>query len=73
MHDLTIGFLCVRWLLFLSRLMALREDKETGTWKEKSICMGDTTTCSFPGLINHHHKFIISFAEDEAGKFLEVR
>lgn len=29
--------------------------------------MGDTKTCSFPGLINHHHKFIISFAEDEAG------
>ncbi|XP_062379536.1 HHIP-like protein 2 [Sardina pilchardus] len=50
------------------RLMALQEDKATGTWKEKSICMGDTTTCSFPGLINHHHKFIISFAEDEAGE-----
>ncbi|XP_076155914.1 HHIP-like protein 2 [Alosa pseudoharengus] len=50
------------------RLMALQEDKVTGTWKEKSICMGDTTTCSFPGLINHHHKFIISFAEDEAGE-----
>lgn len=29
--------------------------------------MGDRKTCSFPGLINHHHKFIISFAEDEAG------
>uniref|UniRef100_A0A3Q3ATJ2 HHIP-like 2 n=1 Tax=Kryptolebias marmoratus TaxID=37003 RepID=A0A3Q3ATJ2_KRYMA len=50
------------------RLMALEEDKITGSWKERSICMGDTTTCSFPGLINHHHKFIISFAEDEAGE-----
>ncbi|XP_006626054.3 HHIP-like protein 2 [Lepisosteus oculatus] len=50
------------------RLMALQEDKRTGTWKEKSICMGETQTCSFPGLINHHHKFIISFAEDEAGE-----
>ncbi|XP_012737241.2 HHIP-like protein 2 [Fundulus heteroclitus] len=50
------------------RLMALEEDKTAGTWKEKSICMGSTTTCSFPGLINHHHKFIISFAEDEAGE-----
>lgn len=29
--------------------------------------MGDTITCSFPGLINHYHKYIISFAEDEAG------
>uniref|UniRef100_A0A087XP62 HHIP like 2 n=2 Tax=Poecilia formosa TaxID=48698 RepID=A0A087XP62_POEFO len=50
------------------RLMALEENKAARTWIEKSICMGSTTTCSFPGLINHHHKFIISFAEDEAGE-----
>lgn len=52
--------------------MALEEDKSTGNWKEKSVCMGDTKTCSFPGLINHHHKFIISFAEDEAGNIQSV-
>ncbi|KAI3367423.1 hypothetical protein L3Q82_026282 [Scortum barcoo] len=50
------------------RIMALEEDKSTGNWKERRVCMGDTKTCSFPGLINHHHKFIISFAEDEAGE-----
>ncbi|XP_045918169.1 HHIP-like protein 2 [Micropterus dolomieu] len=50
------------------RIMALEEDKTTGNWKERNVCMGDTKTCSFPGLINHHHKFIISFAEDEAGE-----
>uniref|UniRef100_A0A672NEW2 HHIP like 2 n=1 Tax=Sinocyclocheilus grahami TaxID=75366 RepID=A0A672NEW2_SINGR len=50
------------------RLMALEEVKKSGSWKEKNVCMGDTKTCSFPGLINHHHKFIISFAEDEAGE-----
>ncbi|XP_028251775.1 HHIP-like protein 2, partial [Parambassis ranga] len=50
------------------RIMALEEDKTTGSWKERSLCMGDQKTCSFPGLINHHHKFIISFAEDEAGE-----
>lgn len=50
--------------------MALEEDKTTGSWKERSVCMGDQMTCSFPGLINHHHKFIISFAEDEAGALL---
>ncbi|XP_040916874.1 HHIP-like protein 2 [Toxotes jaculatrix] len=50
------------------RIMALEEDKTTGNWKERSVCMGDTKTCSFPGLINHYHKFIISFAEDEAGE-----
>ncbi|XP_074548321.1 HHIP-like protein 2 [Halichoeres trimaculatus] len=50
------------------RIMALEEDKTTGSWKERSVCMGTTKTCSFPGLINHHHKFIISFAEDEAGE-----
>uniref|UniRef100_A0AAY4C978 HHIP-like protein 2 n=1 Tax=Denticeps clupeoides TaxID=299321 RepID=A0AAY4C978_9TELE len=50
------------------QLMALEEDKKTGTWKERNICMGDANTCSFPGLINHHHRFIISFGEDEAGE-----
>ncbi|XP_060938166.1 HHIP-like protein 2 [Limanda limanda] len=50
------------------RIMALEEDRTTGVWKERSVCMGDKKTCSFPGLINHHHKFIISFAEDEAGE-----
>ncbi|KAM6961260.1 HHIP-like protein 2 [Aplochiton taeniatus] len=50
------------------RIMALQEDQKSGGWKERSVCMGNTKTCSFPGLINHHHKFIISFAEDEAGE-----
>ncbi|CAL8274138.1 unnamed protein product [Merluccius merluccius] len=50
------------------KLMALEEDRTTGRWRERSVCMGHTSTCSFPGLINHHHKFIISFAEDEAGE-----
>ncbi|XP_070834694.1 HHIP-like protein 2 [Chaetodon trifascialis] len=50
------------------QIMALEEDKSTGSWRERRVCMGDTKTCSFPGLINHHHKFIISFAEDEAGE-----
>ncbi|CAN9502597.1 unnamed protein product [Ophioblennius macclurei] len=50
------------------RIMALEEDRPTGIWRERSVCMGDTKTCSFPGLINHHHKFIIAFAEDEAGE-----
>uniref|UniRef100_A0A3Q3KT30 HHIP-like 2 n=1 Tax=Mastacembelus armatus TaxID=205130 RepID=A0A3Q3KT30_9TELE len=49
-------------------IMALEEDKTTGQWKERSVCMGDKKICSFPGLINHHHKSIISFAEDEAGE-----
>ncbi|XP_028294494.1 HHIP-like protein 2 [Gouania willdenowi] len=50
------------------RIMALEEDRTTGNWKERSVCMGTKKTCSFPGLINHYHKFIISFAEDEAGE-----
>lgn len=55
-------------LYFLSsRIMALEEDRSSGNWREKRVCMGDKKTCSFHGLINHHHKFIISFAEDEAG------
>ena len=55
------------------KLMALEEDRTTGRWAERSICMGHSSTCSFPGLINHHHKFIISFAEDEAGNHLLVK
>ncbi|KAG2467069.1 HIPL2 protein, partial [Polypterus senegalus] len=50
------------------RLMALQEDKQNQVWKERQICMGETATCAFPRMINHHHKFIISFAEDEAGE-----
>ncbi|XP_076834557.1 HHIP-like protein 2 [Brachyhypopomus gauderio] len=50
------------------RLMALEEDGSSEIWKERNVCMGDAQTCSFPGLINHHHKFIISFAEDESGE-----
>ncbi|XP_067845066.1 HHIP-like protein 2 [Heptranchias perlo] len=50
------------------RIMALQEDPRTGVWKKRDICMGDYQTCLFPGLINRHHKFIISFAEDEAGE-----
>uniref|UniRef100_A0A4W4HGJ8 Glucose/Sorbosone dehydrogenase domain-containing protein n=1 Tax=Electrophorus electricus TaxID=8005 RepID=A0A4W4HGJ8_ELEEL len=50
------------------RLMALEEDSSSGSWKERNVCMGDVQTCSFPDLINHHHKFIISFAEDESGE-----
>ncbi|XP_056445754.1 HHIP-like protein 2 [Gadus chalcogrammus] len=50
------------------KLMALQEERSTGRWTERSVCMGHSSTCSFPGLINHYHKFIISFAEDEAGE-----
>ena len=50
--------------------MALQEERPTGRWTERSVCMGHSSTCSFPGLINHYHKFIISFAEDEAGNHL---
>ncbi|OCT77570.1 hypothetical protein XELAEV_18028662mg [Xenopus laevis] len=52
------------------RLMALQEDGVTGTWKKQDICMGDSTICAFPRLINKYSKFIISFAEDEAGELL---
>nr|XP_033791609.1 HHIP-like protein 2 isoform X1 [Geotrypetes seraphini] len=50
------------------RLMALQEEERTKKWKKQDICMGDTKICNFPGLINNYHRFIISFAEDEAGE-----
>ncbi|XP_068089558.1 HHIP-like protein 2 [Hyperolius riggenbachi] len=50
------------------RLMALHEDEQTNTWTKQDICMGDKTVCAFPNLINSYTKYIISFAEDEAGE-----
>jgi hypothetical protein len=47
--------------------MALQEDRKTKKWKKQDICVSNTSTCAFPGLISTYSKFIISFAEDEAG------
>lgn len=47
--------------------MALQEDEKTNKWKKQDICIGSTTACAFPGMISSYSKFIISFAEDEAG------
>lgn len=55
-------------LLFSSRLMALQEDEKTNKWKKRDICIGSTKVCAFPGMISSYSKFIISFAEDEAGE-----
>ncbi|XP_019741602.1 HHIP-like protein 1 [Hippocampus comes] len=50
------------------RLMSLKENVMTGEWQYNEICMGRDQTCRFPKLINSYYKYIISFAEDEAGK-----
>ena len=49
------------------RLMSLKENIRTGEWQYNEICMGKDQTCRFPKLINSYYKYIISFAEDEAG------
>lgn len=57
------------WCLFLwRRLMSLKEKVTTGEWKYNEICMGRDQICRFPKLINSFYKYIISFAEDEAGQ-----
>lgn len=48
--------------------MALREDEKTNRWKKQDICIGSTKACAFPAMIRSYSKFIISFAEDEAGE-----
>ncbi|KAM7027935.1 LOW QUALITY PROTEIN: HHIP-like protein 2 [Passerculus sandwichensis] len=50
-----------------SRFMALQEDKKTNKWKKEDISVGSTSS-AFPGMISSYSKFIISFAEDEAGE-----
>lgn len=59
-------FSCIS--LLRRRLMSLRENRHTRQWDYKEICMGTGLTCAFPGLINNYHPYIISFAEDEAGR-----
>lgn len=49
--------------------MALQEDEKTKKWKKQDICIGSTRACAFPGMISSYSKFIISFAEDEAGGY----
>lgn len=48
--------------------MSLKENVATGEWQYNEVCMGRDQTCRFPRLINSYYKYIISFAEDEAGK-----
>ncbi|KAI1893361.1 hypothetical protein AGOR_G00122930 [Albula goreensis] len=50
------------------RLMSLKENTVTGKWQYNEICMGKGQTCRFPKLIDSYYKYIISFAEDEAGE-----
>ncbi|XP_029302451.1 HHIP-like protein 1 [Cottoperca gobio] len=50
------------------RLMSLKENVTSGEWHYNEICMGRDQTCRFPKLINSYYKYIISFAEDEAGE-----
>ncbi|XP_044211101.1 HHIP-like protein 1 [Thunnus albacares] len=50
------------------RLMSLKENVTTGEWQYNEVCMGRDQTCRFPKLINSYYKYIISFAEDEAGE-----
>nr|XP_015196415.1 PREDICTED: HHIP-like protein 1 [Lepisosteus oculatus] len=50
------------------RLMSLKENPSTGQWEYTEVCMGKGLTCFFPKLINSYYKYIISFAEDEAGE-----
>lgn len=54
------------------RLMSLKEDVHTGTWTYNEVCMGTELTCRFPKLINSYYRYIISFAEDEAGTDLFI-
>ncbi|XP_040035512.2 HHIP-like protein 1 [Gasterosteus aculeatus] len=50
------------------RLMSLKENVTSGEWQYNEVCMGRGQTCRFPKLIDSYFKYIISFAEDEAGE-----
>lgn len=67
--NLDDGDIKHRVLFSSSRLMALQEDEKTNKWKKQDICIGSTAACAFPGMISSYSKFIISFAEDEAGRY----
>lgn len=52
--------------------MSLKENVTSGEWQYNEVCMGRDQVCRFPKLINSYYKYIISFAEDEAGKFVRL-
>lgn len=52
--------------------MSLKENVTSGEWQYNEVCMGRDQVCRFPKLINSYYKYIISFAEDEAGKLFCV-
>ena len=65
-YIFVLMWICMHVFLF-RRLMSLKENVTTGEWHYTEICMGTDQTCRFPKLINSYYKYIISFAEDEAG------
>lgn len=49
-------------------LLALRENKEGGTWQRTRLCMGDGDTCTGDLVGTDRKKYILSFGEDEDGE-----
>lgn len=52
-----------------SRMFTLRENKRTKTWTSKEVCMGDSSYCNGPGISGNYATLILSFGEDESGKY----
>ena len=48
-------------------MFKLKEDKKTGKWIHRRVCMGDKTHCAGPKLLGTYAKMVLSFGEDEAG------
>lgn len=48
-------------------MFTLKENRKTGKWLHKEVCMGDHRYCTGPALSGTYAKMILSFGEDEAG------
>ncbi|XP_077980158.1 HHIP-like protein 2 [Glandiceps talaboti] len=52
---------------FKGNLFMLTENKTSGEWQSKDICMGDESICN-NGLVGTYPKYLLSFGEDESGE-----
>ncbi len=48
-------------------MFTLKENKTTGKWQSKEVCMGDSSYCNGPGISGDYATMILSFGEDESG------
>ena len=66
-HEVVKQVLLVLLCALCRKLFSLTENKESGTWTNRNVCLGSSSVCHDGLLGAGHLRFILSFAEDEDG------